>query len=356
MPLFSVAVSIACFATLQTNAAETVYSAPAGTTSVTPADFPPLANPEMLFPNAQTQGLEAWTQNKAKDPSVVWFRDRYLMFFSIFPTPQTPVNCCLGIGIAESRDMTNWNLVGTVVPLTEIDRKGCGAPCAKVWNDQVHLFYQSYGNGAKDTIIYATSDDGIHFKPHPQNPIFSPSGDWTNGRAIDADFFEFKGKCFLYVATRDPSGQIQKIAVATAENRDQLGQSAWTQAADYSILEPELPWETKCIEAPTLIERNGRAFMFYAGGFNNDPQHIGVAVSDDGIHFTRLWDVPFVTNGPEGQWNHCESGHPGVFQDRDGQVYLFFQGNQTRGATWFLSKLKIGWKQTEKGEIPYVQE
>ena len=96
--------------------------------------------------------------------------------------------------------------------------------------------------------------------------------------------------------------------------------------------------------------------MFYAGGYNNDPQHIGVAVSDDGINFTRLWDVPFITNGPEGQWNRSESGHPGIFQDRDGQTYLFFQGNPTKGKTWYLSKVKIGWKQGEKGEIPYVME
>ncbi|MDO4571354.1 MAG: family 43 glycosylhydrolase [Planctomycetia bacterium] len=333
-----------------------LFAAPEGARSITPADFAPLAMPEMMFPNLQTKGLELWTQNKAKDPSVVWFRDRYLMYFSIFPTRDTPAQCCLGIGIAESKDLTQWHLVGVVTPLCDVDQKGCGAPCAKVWDDKVHLFYQSYGNGAKDTILYATSDDGLHFAPHPDGAIFSPSGEWTNGRAIDADFFEFKGKCFLYVATRDPSGNIQKIAVATAESRDELGRAHWNQAADDAILEPILPWETLCIEAPTLIERNGRAYMFYAGGYNNDPQHIGVAVSDDGIHFTRLWDVPFVTNGPNGQWNHSESGHPGIFEDRDGQDYLFFQGNDTHGKTWFLSRVKIGWKSAEGCEIPYVME
>ena len=115
-------------------------------------------------------------------------------------------------------------------------------------------------------------------------------------------------------------------------------------AFDGPIMEPTLPWETRCIEAPTLIEHDGRAYMFYAGGYNNDPQHIGVAVSDDGIHFKRLWDVPLITNGPKGQWNSSESGHPGIFQASDGQTYLFYQGNDTHGATWFLSKVRIGWK------------
>lgn len=340
--------------TLRAADVPTVFELPADVKSVTPADFAPLAAPEMKFPDARTQGLEQWVPNKAKDPSVVWFRDRYLLYFSIFPTKETPVDCCLAIGIAESQDLVHWKLAGVVTPLTEFDRKGCGAPCARVWDDQVHLFYQSYGNGAKDAILYATSKDGLHFTPHPENPIFSPAGDWTNGRAIDADFFEFKGKCFLYAATRDPSGKIQKIVVATAENRNELGRSHWKQAADFAILEPELPWETNCIEAPTLIEHQGRAYLFYAGGFNNDPQHVGVAVSDDGIHFRRLWNVPFITNGPEGQWNHSESGHPGIFRAPDGQLHLFFQGNATHGSTWFLSKVKIGWRGAN-GDEPFVE-
>ncbi len=28
----------------------------------------------------------------------------------------------------------------------------------------------------------------------------------------------------------------------------------------------------------------------------------------------------------------CESGHPGVFEDRDGQRYLSFQGNRDKDA------------------------
>ncbi|MBE6428905.1 MAG: glycoside hydrolase, partial [Planctomycetaceae bacterium] len=119
---------------------------------------------------------------------------------------------------------------------------------------------------------------------------------------------------------------------------------------------PELPWEKRCIEAPTVIERNGKLFMFYAGGFNNDPQQIGVAVSTDGIQWTRLWTVPFIPNGPKGQWNASESGHPGVFLDDNGQTWLFFQGNNTHGKDWFISRVKIGWRAEKDGmEYPFVE-
>ena len=77
-------------------------------------------------------------------------------------------------------------------------KKGFCAPCARVIGGKVYLFYQSYGTGAKDAICMATSDDGVKFTPHPENPIFRPNGpEWTNGRAIDAEVIFFKGRFLL---------------------------------------------------------------------------------------------------------------------------------------------------------------
>ena len=315
---------------------------------ITAADFPSIAQPKMKWA----------PDNFAKDPSVVRFKDRYFMYFSFPPQQVKGKKFGWTTGVAESTDLTNWKLAGSILPMQECDQKGLCAPCAKVINGKVWIFYQTYGTGAKDAICAAWSEDGVHFTPHPKNPIFRPHGDWTNGRAIDADVIEFKGKMFLYSATRDPKGQIQKVTVATAQPGTDLGPDQWTQAADRSILYPQLDWETKCIEAPTAIEKDGKLYMFYAGGYNNNPQQIGVAVSENGIDYTRLWDVPFIPFGPEGQWNHSETGHPGVFQDENGQTWLFFQGNNTHGKDWYLSRVKIDWKRDEKSGllVPFVAE
>ena len=50
-----------------------------------------------------------------------------------------------------------------------------------------------------------------------------------------------------------------------------------------------------------------------------------------------------LANGAPGEWNSSESGHPGLFEDDDGQLYMFYQGNNDHGRTWFLSWVKIGW-------------
>lgn len=305
--------------------------------AVTPPDYPSLKNPEMKFGLVNKQG-----KRFAKDPTVVRFKGKYWMYFSF--TPRDPQKkSYYYIGIATSDDLTNWTHVGDVTPLPNSGHKDIAAPCAKVWDGKVHLFYQAWKEGTQNAIYYATSEDGLHFQNVFSTPIFAPKGDWTNGRAIDADFIEFKGKCYLYAATRDPAGKIQKQVVAVAEDRNNLAPDQWKQC-DHCILEPTLPWETRCIEAASVCERDGKLFMFYGGGYNNNPQHIGLAQSDDGIHWTRVWDVPFITNGPKGQWNSSESGHPGVFIDPEtGKTWLFFQGNDDNGKSWYLSRVELEW-------------
>ena len=194
-------------------------------------------------------------------------------------------------------------------------------------------------------------DDGLHFRRNPTNPVFRPGGSWNSGRAIDADVFPVGDRLFLWFATRDPAMKIQMLGVAAAPLDSDFGRAAWRQLSDAPILKPELPWEKSCIEAPSVMRCGDAYVMFYAGGYNNDPQQIGVATSPDGLQWTRLLAEPLVPNGRPGQWNSSESGHPGVFQDDDGRTFLFYQGNDDRGRTWYLSALELAWR----GITPYIK-
>ena len=156
--------------------------------------------------------------------------------------------------------------------------------------------------------------------------------------------FPVGDKLLLYFATRDPAMKVQMIGVAGADLKSDFSRSAWKQLSDGPILKPELPWERNCIEAPTVCRHGDALFMFYAGAYNNEPQQIGCATSQDGLHWTRLFQEPLLPNGQPGEWNSSESGHPGIFTDDDGQTSLFYQGNNDKGRTWFLSRVKIDWK------------
>lgn len=281
----------------------------------------------------------------AKDPDVARFEGAYFMYYTSRRSDNS-----LAVGIARSEDLTHWSKVGEVLPEYPYENNGLAAPAAIVLDNQVHLFYQTYGNGPNDAICHAYSSDGIHFTRNPTNPIFSPSGDWTVGRAIDAEVIVHGNELLLYFATRDPGMKIQYQGVASAPLDSDYGRAAWTQRCNAPILKPELPWEQQCIEAASLCRRNGRLYMFYAGAYNNAPQQIGVAVSDDGIAWRRLSDEPLLPNGKPGEWNSSESGHPGIFVDNDGEMYLFFQGNHNNGKSWYLSKMKLEWDE----DCPYL--
>ena len=51
--------------------------------------------------------------------------------------------------------------------------------------------------------------------------------------------------------------------------------------------------------------------------------------------------TPLLENGTAGEWNASESGHPYVFEDEDGKVYLFYQGSPDNGRNWFLSRTEV---------------
>lgn len=295
------------------------------------------ASPEMLWGDASRLGRPF-----AKDPSVIKFGGRYLLYYSMGPTSDERPNDGWGVGIAESRNLRDWTKVGEFVAAEPYEGRGVAAPFALVLDGRVHLFYQSYGLGPTDSICHAVSTDGLRFERDASNPIFRPTGAWTVGRAIDAEVVRHGGRWLLYVATRDPQMKVQMLAGAVSEGG--FERQAWKMLADQPLLKPELPWEQECIEAATVMHQGETLFMFYAGAYNNKPQQVGLARSTDGVTWTRVSNEPFLRNGAPGTWNSSESGHPAVFVDEDGAAYLFYQGNDDAGRTWKLSFVRLGWR------------
>ncbi|MGE3776349.1 MAG: family 43 glycosylhydrolase [Pirellulaceae bacterium] len=291
----------------------------------------------------------------SKDPAVVKFKGKYWLYYSVPPYEGKPTEGW-SIGVATSQNLVDWTKAGELRNTGEAEAQGFTAPGAIVLRGSVHLFYQTYGNGERDAICHAWSEDGLHFTRNPTNPVFHPTGDWNVGRAIDADVIPHGDRLLMYWATRDPNMKIQMQGVAAAPLDSDFSRNKWTQlntngpilaptvATDLDAQGLDLAWEKRCVEAAAMARHDGRLYMFYAGGYNNDPQQIGVAVSDDGVRFRRLSDKPFLPNGMLGSWNSSESGHPYLFQDEDGQDYLFYQGNNTNGKTWYLSVVPIDWR------------
>ena len=318
-------------------------------------EFKPLDGGTMLYGDP-VRNLDG--KPFAKDPSVIRHNGRYLMYYSACrkhestrqgDVPGTRVGkwCC---AVAESTDLVNWRRVGDVVVEGAPFQDGWIAPGVRKIDGKIHLFAQSPVPGAvmpnqfmNQAIWHATSDDGIRFKFAAGNPVFTSKGVWNTGRAIDAEIWKAGDKLILAYASRDKAtGRRQVIGLASAPLGSDYGGDKWTELSLHEpLLSPDRPWEMNCVEAATVVKHKGIWYMFYAGAFNHERQQIGLAWSEDGVHFKRWRDTPVLTHGPEGSWNAWESGHPGVFQDDDGQIYLFFQGKATLRGCYRLSCLKV---------------
>ena len=288
----------------------------------------------------------------AKDPTVIRHNGRYLMYYSVNYDPKNYPHKLPGGktrywwgAVAESTDLVNWKRICDIEPVGAPDFvDACVAPCVKKIDGKIHMFHQAKvkGGNRNCAIWHATSEDGINFVCNGQEPVFRPSNKWSLDRAIDAEVYRVGDKLILMYATRDPQNRIQMLGMASAPYGSSYGKGTWTEVTkDDPFFKPELAWEMSCIEAATVVERKGVWYMFYAGAYNHERQQIGVAWSSDGVNYTRLQDTPVLPHGPAGSWNAWESGHPGVFEDEDGQVYLFYQGKATLNGDYQLSCLKV---------------
>lgn len=288
---------------------------------------------KMLYTNKDLKSF-------AKDPAVVEFNGQYFMYHSIF------IDDVLEIGISRSNDGESFERVKIFERTLDCEKNGVGAPGAIVYNGKIHLFYQTYGNGKLDSICHAVSTDGINFTPVGENPCFAPREpyakmpEWSCGRAIDADVVIHDDKLILYFATRDKEFKRQIVGAACAELTPEL--DGKFELFPDIVLEPVLDWERDCIEAPAALEYNGKVYLFYAGSYNCTPQQIGCAVSNDGLHFERLFiKAPLLKCGSKGDWNESESGHPYIYKADDGKIWLYYQGSPDNGKSWYISRCEI---------------
>ena len=69
-------------------------------------------------------------------------------------------------------------------------------PAAVVKDDQVVLLYRAHAADVVSHVGLAVSDDGIHFKRHP-DPVLSPTEDYENRGCEDPRVTEIGGTYYL---------------------------------------------------------------------------------------------------------------------------------------------------------------
>ncbi len=228
---------------------------------------PPPAGPEVRFewqlqPEAVlTRGPEPWDAVDVLNPSIIRFGNSLLNLYSGFDGRSWHTGLARSEGPALS-----WRKQGRVI-----------SPDPKSWE-------QSY--------IAA------------------------NGSAIVRD-----GRIWYWYQAGDPP----RIGLATSSDGKQ-----WSKNAQPVVdTGPLQSWDERGIGDPYVIESAGRLFLFYVGVDRARRQRLGVAESGDGVHWTKLRSNPILDVGSDGSFDENGLGEPSVWPS-NGHYWMLYTGRDRR--------------------------
>ena len=229
------------------------------------------------------------------------------------------------IWYAVSNDGINWQLGSNSAVLTpgnyntwDSHAVGTGAILKE---DNV---YKMYYSGFSDEYGYwniglATSSDGINWIKQPNPVIYADADEY---QISPNDIVKVNGTYYLYYSKR--AYPYYDIRVATSTDGVNF-----TKPNNNPLLVPAQNWEGTGIFSPSVIYENGIFKMIYVsvGGNGTD---LGMATSNDGIHWTKDPNNPFFTiNEVHNNW--CQRITYPFWRKINGQYRIYYTGNMDDG-------------------------
>lgn len=92
------------------------------------------------------------------------------------------------------------------------------------------------------------------------------------------------------------------------------------------VLVPEADFEKESVMNPFVMFENGKYKMWYAAGETYEPNVICYAESDDGIHWIKYSGNPIFRSNPEKEYEQERIGACDVLKEEDGSYLMFYIG------------------------------
>lgn len=157
-------------------------------------------------------------------------------------------------------------------------------PCV-IYDDQERIFKMWYSGGEKyepDAIGYATSPDGISWKKHLLNPVFTANSSflWEKDRVTAMHVMKENGYYLgFYIGF---ANGFEKACIGLARSKD--GISNWERHESNPILTPGQAgdWDDCNVYKPYVIHHEGKWMLWYNASRQADRvEQIGLATCDE---------------------------------------------------------------------------
>lgn len=186
--------------------------------------------------------------------------------------------------------------------------------------DLYYNFYSGYDGRCWRTGL-ATSPDGIAWAK--QGVVLSPNASTWEGNSIAANgsALEVNGEFFYWYQAGVPP----RIGLARSRN----GRN-WHKLPEPVLKTgPRGSWDEKGVADPYVIRVRGNFYLYYLGQDRARRQRLGVAVSADGVEWSKLRSNPILELGGEGAFDEIGLGEPAVWIS-NGRYWMLYTGRDRR--------------------------
>ncbi|TDK66524.1 hypothetical protein E2I14_08645 [Sapientia aquatica] len=276
------------------NSSNAVLPAPTKQLSIVPVKIDTLVNHPVL----ERGVIGEWDSTDVLNPSVIKFKDKYFNYYSGFDGKLWRT------GVAVSNDGISWQkFVGNPVLAPSISDWDtgyiAGNGTAIYFAQRIYYFYQGINDRGIANIGLAVSDDGFHFKKHP-NPILAtgPAGAWDSDSVGDPFVIEKGEALYLYYLGQDSVG-VQRLGIA--KSVDGLH---WTRLSNNPVLDIGAggSFDENGLGEPSIAYQPPYFYMFYTGRASDEIRNIGYAISTDGIHWKKISTTGLISNKLRSEW------------------------------------------------------
>jgi predicted GH43/DUF377 family glycosyl hydrolase len=167
--------------------------------------------------------------------------------------------------------------------------------------------------GSRQVMLYSLFD-GVWRTATETGVVLSPDAHTWEGGYIAANGAALGSPReiqYWYVAGGRNSG---RIGLATSAD----GQTFTKRPEPVLGTGPFDSWDERAVADPDVVRIDGVLYMYYLGQDRAQPpqQRLGVARSEDGVHWTKLASNPVLSAGPPGSFDEAGVGESAVFRYR----------------------------------------